>query len=104
MTVLFGILQILTLFVLLALVYRPLGDYMAKMFSPSKDLTVERGFYRVIGVNSSSEQTWKLYLRSVLIFSLVSVLLLYAIQRLQAVLPYALGFPAIPTGSRTRRT
>jgi K+-transporting ATPase ATPase A chain len=98
MTVLFGILQILTLFVLLALVYRPLGDYMAKMFSPSKDLTVERGFYRVIGVNSSSEQTWKLYLRSVLIFSLVSVLLLYAIQRLQAVLPYALGFPAIPEG------
>jgi K+-transporting ATPase ATPase A chain len=98
MTVLFGILQILTLFVLLAVVYRPLGDYMAKMFSPSKDLKVERGFYRVIGVDSGSEQTWKLYLRSVLIFELVSVLVLYAIQRLQAVLPYALGFPAIPQG------
>ena len=98
MVVLFGILQILTLVVLLALVYRPLGDYMAKMFTTSKDLRVERGFYRVIGVDSDSEQSWRLYLRSVLIFSLVGVLLLYAMQRLQAVLPYALGFPAIPEG------
>ena len=98
MVVLFGILQILTLVVLLALVYRPLGDYMAKMFTTSKDLRVERGFYRVIGVDSDSGQSWRLYLRSVLIFSLVGVLLLYAMQRLQAVLPYALGFPAIPEG------
>jgi len=98
MAVLFGILQILTLVVLLAVVYRPLGDYMARMFTTSKDLRVERGFYRAIGVDSSSEQTWRLYLRSVLVFSLVGVLLLYTIQRLQAVLPYALGFPAIPEG------
>ncbi|MHC5794872.1 potassium-transporting ATPase subunit KdpA [Lacisediminihabitans sp. FW035] len=98
MAVLFGILQILTLVVLLALVYRPLGDYMARMFTTSKDLRVERGFYRVIGVDSDSEQTWRLYLRSVLAFSLVGVLVLYAIQRLQAVLPFALGFPAIPEG------
>ena len=98
MVVLFGILQILTLVVLLALVYRPLGDYMARMFTTAKDLRVERGFYRVIGVDSDSEQSWRLYLRSVLIFSLVGVLLLYAMQRLQAVLPFALGFPAIPEG------
>jgi len=98
MVALFGMLQILTLVILLALVYRPLGDYMAKMFTTSKDLRVERGFYRLIGVDSDSEQSWRLYLRSVLIFSLVGVLLLYALQRLQAVLPYALGFPAIPEG------
>ena len=98
MVVLSGILQILTLAVLLALVYRPLGDYLARMFTTSKDLGVERGFYRVIGVDSNSEQSWRLYLRSVLIFSLVGVLLLYAMQRLQAVLPYSLGFPAIPEG------
>ena len=98
MIVLCGILQILTLVVLLALVHRPLGDYMARMFSTSKDLRVERGFYRVIGVDSDSEQSWRLYLRSVLIFSLVGVLLLYAMQRLQSVLPYSLGFPAIPEG------
>ena len=98
MVVLFGILQILTLVVLLALVYRPLGDYLARMFTTSKDLRVERGFYRIIGVDSDSEQSWRLYLRSVLIFSLVGVLLLYGMQRLQAVLPYSLGFPAIPEG------
>jgi len=98
MTALFGILQILTLFVLLALAYRPLGDYLARMYTTSADLRVERGFYRIIGVSSSSEQTWRLYLRSVLIFSMASVLLVYLIQRLQAVLPYSLGFPAIPEG------
>jgi K+-transporting ATPase ATPase A chain len=98
MAVLLGILQILALVILLALVYRPLGDYMARMFTTSKDLKVERGFYRVIGVDPGGEQTWRIYLRSVLVFSLVGVLLLYAIQRLQAVLPYALGFPAIPEG------
>ena len=98
MAVLLGILQILALVILLALVYRPLGDYMARMFTTSKDLKVERGFYRVIGVAPGGEQTWRIYLRSVLVFSLVGVLLLYAIQRLQAVLPYALGFPAIPEG------
>ena len=98
MVVLSGILQILTLVVLLVLVYRPLGDYLARMFTTSKDLGVERGFYRVIGVDSNSEQSWRLYLRSVLIFSLVGVLLLYGMQRLQAVLPYSLGFPAIPEG------
>jgi len=98
MTVLFGILQILTLVALLALAYRPLGAYLARMYTTSTDLRVERGFYRVIGVSSSSEQTWRLYLRSVLIFSMAGVLLVYVIQRLQAVLPYSLGFPAIPEG------
>jgi K+-transporting ATPase ATPase A chain len=49
-----------------------------------------------VGVDSGSEQDWKSYLRSVLAFSLVGVLLVYAIQRAQEVLPYALGFPAVP--------
>jgi K+-transporting ATPase ATPase A chain len=98
MTVLFGILQVLTLVVALVLVYRPLGDFMARTFSSAKDLKVERGFYRLIGVDPSSDQTWRSYLRSVLVFSLVGVLFVYAIQRAQAVLPYSLGFPAIPEG------
>ena len=98
MTILFGILQILTLAVVLVLLYRPLGDYMARIFTSEKDLKVERGFYRAVGVNSASEQTWRAYLRSVLIFSFVGVLFVYALQRAQAVLPYSLGFPAIPEG------
>ncbi|MDQ1569606.1 MAG: potassium-transporting ATPase potassium-binding subunit, partial [Actinomycetota bacterium] len=98
MTILFGILQILTLAVVLVLLYRPLGDYMARIFTSEKDLKVERGFYRAVGVNSASEQTWRAYLRSVLIFSFVGVLFVYALQRAQAVLPYSLGFSAIPEG------
>jgi K+-transporting ATPase ATPase A chain len=98
MTVLFGILQILTVALIVVLLYRPLGDYMAHIFTTSKNLRVERGFYRVIGVNPASQQSWMLYLRSVLAFSLVGVLLVYAIQRAQQILPFALGFPAIPEG------
>jgi K+-transporting ATPase ATPase A chain len=93
MTILFGILQIFTV-----VVYRPFGDYMARIFTTKKDLRVERGFYRLIGVNSQSEQSWMSYLRSVLVFSLVGVLFVYGIQRAQEILPFALGFPAIPEG------
>ena len=98
MDVLFGILQILTVAVILVLLYRPVGDYMARIFTSSTDLKVERGFYRLIGVDSQSEQTWRSYLRSVLVVSIVGVFFVYLLQRLQAVLPYALGFPAIPEG------
>ena len=93
-----ALLQILTLALILAVLYRPLGDYMAHIYTSRRDLAIERGFYRLIGVDSRSEQTWTAYLRGVLAFSAVGVLLLYAIQRAQAVLPYSLGFPAIPQG------
>ena len=98
MDTLFGILQILTVVVVLVVVYRPLGDYMARLFTTAKDSRVERGFYRLIGVDSASEQTWPAYLRGVLAFSLIGVLFVYAIQRLQAFLPYSLGFTAVPEG------
>ena len=98
MTILFGILQILTVVVIIVALYRPLGDYMAHIFTTKKDLRAERGFYRLIGVDSQSEQSWMSYLRSVLVFSLVGVLFVYAIQRAQEILPYSLGFPAIPEG------
>jgi K+-transporting ATPase ATPase A chain len=86
--------QLLTVLVLLALVYRPLGDYLARVFAAPKDLRVERGFYRVIGVDSASAQSWPAYLRSVLAFSAVGILVVYGLQRLQEFLPYALGLPA----------
>ena len=98
MTILFGILQILTVVVIIVALYRPLGDYMARIFTTKKDFSVERGFYRLIGVDSRSEQTWMSYLRSVLVFSLIGVLFVYGIQRAQEILPFALGFPAIPEG------
>ncbi len=85
--------------VVLVLLYRPLGDYIARVYSSAKDLRVERGVYRLIGVDSSSEQTWRAYARSVLAFSVVGLLLLvYGLQRLQAFLPQSLGLPAVPEG------
>lgn len=90
------LLQLATLGLLLGLVYRPLGDYMARVFSSPKDLAVERGLYRLIGVKSDSDQAWPSYFRSVLAFSVVGIVLVYAVQRLQEFLPYALGLPAVP--------
>jgi len=85
--------QFATLAVLLVAIYRPLGDYMAAVYTTKKDLRVERGFYRLIGVDSASEQSWSGYLRSVLTFSALGILLVYLLQRIQEVLPYSLGLP-----------
>jgi K+-transporting ATPase ATPase A chain len=85
--------QLATLAVVLVAVYRPLGDYMAATYTSTKDLKVERGFYKLIGVNPKAEQSWGAYLRSVLVFSGLGVLVLYALQRVQEVLPYSLGLP-----------
>ncbi|GAB3632032.1 potassium-transporting ATPase subunit KdpA [Microbacterium shaanxiense] len=97
-TIWFGVLQGATLIVALVLLYRPLGDAIARIYTSPRDLRVERGLYRVIGVDPTSEQTWRAYARSVLAFSLVGFLLVYALQRLQAFLPQSLGLPAVPEG------
>ncbi|MWV48225.1 potassium-transporting ATPase subunit KdpA [Rathayibacter sp. VKM Ac-2803] len=93
-----AILQVASVALILVLLHRPLGDYMAHIYTTTRDLAVERGFYRVIGVDPRAEQSWSAYLRGVLAFSLIGVLLVYALQRAQALLPYSLGFPAIPEG------
>jgi K+-transporting ATPase ATPase A chain len=85
--------QLATIAIVLAVIYRPLGNYMAAVYTTKKNLKVERGFYRLIGVKSDSEQSWPAYLRSVLVFSAVGILLVYALQRFQGVLPYSLGLP-----------
>ena len=78
----------------LAVVYRPLGDYMARVYTSPHDLRVERGLYRLLGVAPRTEQTWPVYARSVVVFSLVGVLCVYALQRLQPLLPWSLDLPA----------
>ncbi|HEY1104693.1 MAG TPA: potassium-transporting ATPase subunit KdpA, partial [Agromyces sp.] len=95
---LLGVAQAATLALVLGLLYRPLGDYMARIYTSDRDLQVERGLYRLIGVDPRGEQSWPAYLRGVLAFSLVGLLLVYALQRMQAVLPYSLGLPAVPEG------
>lgn len=87
-----------TLILILAITYRPLGDYMAWVYTSGRDWAVERGLYRVIGVDPKREQSWQAYLRAVLMFSLVGVLFLYLLQRTQQWLPYSLGLPPVPEG------
>ena len=97
-TVWFGILQVATLILILAVIYRPLGDYIAHVYQSRRDLRFERGIYRLIGVDPASAQTWQAYLRGVLAFSAMGVVFVYALQRLQTLLPYSLGLPPVPEG------
>ncbi|MFD9357870.1 potassium-transporting ATPase subunit KdpA [Streptomyces sp. NPDC060031] len=93
--VLAGVLQLLALIAALALAYRPLGDYMARVYSSEKHYKPEKWIYKAIGANPAAEMRWPAYLRAVLAFSAVSVLFLYGLQRAQGILPGSLGFSAI---------
>ena len=70
-----GWVQLLVLVALLAIAYRPLGDYMAWVYSTDRPLRVERWIYRVAGVDPAFEQRWTGYAMSLLAFSVCSVLL-----------------------------
>ena len=93
--VLADVVQVSALVAALALVHRPLGDYMTAVYSSKKHLRVERWVYRAVGANPDVEQRWPAYLRGVLAFSAVSVLFLYLLQRVQDKLPLSLGFRPI---------
>ncbi|GAA4087875.1 potassium-transporting ATPase subunit KdpA [Streptomyces shaanxiensis] len=93
--VLAGALQLLALIAALALAYKPLGTHMAKVYSSDQHWRVEKWIYKGIGANPDTEMRWTAYLRGVLAFSVVGVLFLYLLQRLQGVLPGSLGFAAI---------
>ncbi|MGV9279392.1 potassium-transporting ATPase subunit KdpA [Streptomyces sp. NPDC003730] len=93
--VLAGVLQLLALIAALALAYKPLGTYMARVYSSDKHWRVEKWIYKGIGADPDTEMRWSAYLRGVLAFSAVGVLLLYLLQRLQGVLPGSLGFSSI---------
>ncbi|PRY20592.1 potassium-transporting ATPase subunit KdpA [Pseudosporangium ferrugineum] len=85
-----------TLIVALVAAYRPFGDYMYRVVNGTRATVVERGLYRLIGVDASVGQTWGVYARSVLAFSAVSVLFLYLFLRVQNRLWLSLGLPAVP--------
>jgi K+-transporting ATPase ATPase A chain len=90
-----GIVFVGSLVAAMALAHRPFGDYMARVFSSGRHLRGERVIYRLTGVDPDREQSWGVYARSVLAFSAVSVLFLYAFQRAQAHLPYSQGFAGV---------
>ncbi|MBF4582208.1 potassium-transporting ATPase subunit KdpA [Curtobacterium sp. VKM Ac-2865] len=90
-----GIAQVAVLVLLLVVAYRPLGDWIARVFESKHHGRVERVVYRLIGVEPDAEQSWPAYLRGVLLFSVVGVLLVYLLQRIQVVLPGDLGLPGV---------
>jgi K+-transporting ATPase ATPase A chain len=90
-----GWLFVIALVVALAAIYRPFGDYLYRVVSGTKDTRVERGVYRLVGVDPRTEQTWGVYARSVLAFSAVSILFLYVFLRVQDKLWLSLGMSTI---------
>lgn len=88
-----GIFQILLFLFVLTLLAKPAGNYLLKVYSGEKTFLdfifkpVERVIYAICRVDAEKEMNWKQYGAAMLIFSLVSSLALYAIQRLQGVQP-----------------
>lgn len=87
-----GWLQAGLLVLALTVTYRPLGGYMAYVFTSPKHWRVERFLYRLMVVDCDADQRWSTYLRSLLAFSAVSMLFLYGFQRLQNHLLLSLSF------------
>lgn len=93
-----GLLQLLMLLVLLGAAWGPLGDWMARVYTDTKHWRLEKAIYRVVRVDPNSEQRWSTYAISILAFSAVGVVLLYLIQRAQALLPMSFGRGAVEPG------
>ncbi|HXC82282.1 MAG TPA: potassium-transporting ATPase subunit KdpA [Trebonia sp.] len=78
-----GWLQVVLLVAALAACYVPLGNYIARIFTSDKDWRIENRLYKLCGVDSKADMRWTVYVRSMLAFSLVSVLFLYLMERVQ---------------------
>jgi len=89
-----GWLQIALYCVLLVLLTKPLGGYMTRVFNGERTLLspvlrpLERGLYRVSGVDETQEQHWVTYAVAMLAFSFAGFVVLYGLQRLQSLLPF----------------
>ncbi|MEV4364185.1 potassium-transporting ATPase subunit KdpA [Nonomuraea sp. NPDC049625] len=90
-----GMIFIVSLIAALALAHKPFGDYMHRVYTSAKHNAVERVIYRLLGVRADAEQSWGVYARSLLAFSLISILFVYAIQRLQDKLPLSVGMKPV---------
>jgi K+-transporting ATPase ATPase A chain len=89
-----GWIQIAIYCAVIILLTKPLGGYMTRVFNGERTFLspvlgpIERGFYRLAGVDEKAEQHWVTYAIAMLAFSMAGFVSLYALQRLQAVLPF----------------
>ncbi|CDZ44483.1 potassium-transporting ATPase subunit KdpA [Neorhizobium galegae] len=98
-----GWLQILLFCGIIIALVKPLGGYMTRIFSGERTflspvlVPIERGLYAMAGTSEREEQHWTSYAVSLLMFNLFGVVVLYAIMRLQAGMPYnPAGMGAVP--------
>ena len=87
-----GIVQLVVFLLVLLLLTRPLGAYMARVYQGRVALErglgwLERLIYRASGVREGDEMGWKTYALAMLAFNMVGLLAVYGLQRLQGVLP-----------------
>ena len=105
-----GILQILLFFFVLTLLAKPVGIYLLKVYNGERTILstifgpVERLFYAITRVDPAREMNWKQYGIAMLLFSLVSSIALYAVQRLQFYLPLNTQEFAGPTADSSFNT
>jgi K+-transporting ATPase ATPase A chain len=91
---LIGWLQIALYGAIVVALVKPLGGYMTRVFSGERTFLspvlrpVEAGLYAMAGVDERREQHWTVYTVSMLLFHVLGFLILYALMRLQAVLPF----------------
>ncbi len=89
-----GWLQFVVFFAVLLLLMRPLGLYIARVLEGEKTFLdpvlrpIERLLYRACGIHADQEMSWQQYTVAMLIFSFVSLLLTYIIERAQGLLPW----------------
>ena len=102
-----GWLQILIFFAVIVALTPLLGGYMARVYTPGQTVMLERVLgpferllYRIFGANPSEGQDWKRYARSVVFFSLIAWLVMYAILRTQTLHPWS-NYPGVQFHSGT---
>jgi K+-transporting ATPase ATPase A chain len=98
-----GWLQIILVLALVVAAAIPLGGFITRVLAGEHNFLspvlapVERGFYRMAGVDANKEQGWLSYTMAVLAFSIAHLVVLYAMQRLQNFLPLdPQGFDPVP--------
>src|ERR1700693_1117930 len=89
-----GWIQIALFSVIVVLLVKPFGGYMTRVFTGERTFLslvlgpIERGIYWLCGVDEKQEQHWVTYAVALLFFTMAGIVTLYALQRLQAVLPF----------------
>jgi K+-transporting ATPase ATPase A chain len=90
----YDLLQILAILVLLTLLIKPFGGYMAKVYRGERSLLsplfgpFERWIYRIIGIEKDAEMDWKQYAVSLLVFNFLIMATSFAVLMLQGYLPF----------------